>query len=302
MVNPYEPVSPPSALTIAGSDSGGGAGIQADLKTMTAHGVFGTSVVTATTAQNTQRVAAVHALPTDHVAAQYDAVAEDFDIGAVKTGMLATADIVETVTGLLARFRGPVVVDPVMVAATGDRLLSPAAENAYEALIEAATLVTPNADEAAVLTGEPVETVADAERAGRELVANGVDAALIKGGHLDGESAVSGERIDGDEQGSTVIDTLVVAADRGDEGAHTDEPDADREPTVVRFENPRIETDATHGSGCTLSSAIAARLARGEPLREAVAAAVGEMSEAVRRGYDVGSGPGAVNPTALDQR
>ncbi|WP_418283818.1 hydroxymethylpyrimidine/phosphomethylpyrimidine kinase family protein [Halorubrum sp. DTA46] len=303
MPTAYEPVSPPVALAIAGSDSGGGAGVQADLKAMTEHGVFGTSVVTATTAQNTRRVAGVHALPADHVAAQYDAVVEDFDVGAVKTGMLATAETVETVTELLARFRGPVVVDPVMVAATGDRLLSPAAEDAYDALIEAATLVTPNADEAAVLTGEPVETVADAERAGRELVTSGVDAALIKGGHLDGKGSEgdTGEGDTGeDEAGATVVDTLVVGDGEGD-GDRDDASTADRDPTVVRFENPRIKTDATHGSGCTLSSAIAARLTRGERLREAVAAAVEEMSEAVRNGYDVGDGPGAVDPTVLDQ-
>ena len=289
MTHPYEPVSPAVALTIAGSDSGGGAGIQADLKTMTAHGVFGTSVVTATTAQNTRGVADVHVLPADHVAAQYDAVTEDFDVGAVKTGMLATAETVETVTELLAPFPGPVVVDPVMVAATGDRLLSPAAEEAYGPLIEAATLVTPNADEAAVLTGESVETLADAERAGRELVEEGVDAALIKGGHLDGGA------------GSTVVDTLVVAENEGGDDGSESAPGSGSEPAVYRYESPRIETDATHGSGCTLSSAIAAQLARGEQLREAVAAAVGGMSEAVRRGYDVGDGPGAVNPTVLDR-
>ncbi|MEZ3163400.1 bifunctional hydroxymethylpyrimidine kinase/phosphomethylpyrimidine kinase [Halorubrum sp. RMP-47] len=275
----YDPVDPPVALTIAGSDSGGGAGIQADLTAMTAHGVFGTAVVTATTAQNTRGVADVNPLPADHVGSQYAAVADDFDVAAVKTGMLATAKIVERVTELAAEADAPLVVDPVMVAATGDRLLSPAAEDAYEELIAAATLVTPNADEAAVLTDEPVETPVDAERAGREIVALGADAALVKGGHLNGEPG------DG-----SVVDTLVRAGDS--DGDQTD-------PTVDRFETPRIDTDATHGSGCALSSAIAARLARGEPLRDAVAGAVEEMTEAVRRGYDVGEGPGAVNPTAF---
>ena len=274
-----DPVSPPVALTIAGSDAGGGAGIQADLKAMTAHGVFGTAVVTATTAQNTRGVADVHAVPADHVASQYEAVVEDFDVGAVKTGMLATAPIVETVADLLAHLPVPVVVDPVMVAATGDRLLSPAAEDAYEGLIEGATLVTPNADETAVLVGEPVETPAEAEAAGRALVARGAEAALIKGGHLD-------------EGGETVVDTLVI-------GDGSEEDGGEGGPTVVRFENPRVATDATHGSGCALSSAIAARLARGEPLREAVESAVSEMGAAIRRGYDVGEGPGAVNPTAF---
>jgi len=274
MTSTRDPVSPPVALVIAGSDAGGGAGIQADLKTMTAHGVFGTSVVTATTAQNTRGVRDVHAVPPAHVASQYDAVFDDFDVGAVKTGMLATAETVETVTGLVAAVEPPVVVDPVMVAASGDRLLSPEAEAAYDGLIEAATLVTPNADEAEVLVDGPVETPADAERAGRGLVATGADAALVKGGHL------------GDDE--TVTDALVVGSEGGD-------------ATALRFENPRVATDATHGSGCVLSSAIAARLARGEPLREAVADAVDGMGPAIRRGYDVGEGPGAVNPTALGE-
>ncbi|SNR48510.1 bifunctional hydroxymethylpyrimidine kinase/phosphomethylpyrimidine kinase [Halorubrum vacuolatum] len=281
MSHTYDPVTPPVALTVAGSDSGGGAGIQADLKTMTAHGVFGTSVVTATTAQNTRGVHDVHALPADHVAAQYDAVLEDFPVTAVKTGMLATAEVVETVADRLADATVPTVVDPVMVAATGDRLLSPDAEDAYDALIREATLVTPNADEAAVLVGDPIESLADAEAAGRTLVDRGADAALIKGGHLDG----AGSSMD-DAGDPMVHDTLVLAID---------------DVTVRRFENPRIDTDATHGSGCTLSSAIAARLARGEPLASAVEAAVGEMSGAIRRGYDVGGGPGAVNPTTLDR-
>lgn len=275
MTSAYDPVSRPVALAIAGSDSGGGAGIQADLKTMAEHGVFGTSVVTATTAQNTRGVQGIHSIPADHVANQYEAVTADFDVGAVKTGMLATAEIVETVTGMLARSPEPVVVDPVMVAATGDRLLSPAAEAAYDGLIAAATLVTPNVDEAEVLVDEPIETAGDAERAGRELVSRGADAALIKGGHLD--------------DGETVVDTLVTGGGSGDSS-----------PEVTRFENSRVDTDATHGSGCTLSSAIAARLARDEPLGAAVAAAVGEMGTAIRRGYDVGEGPGAVNPTVLD--
>jgi len=281
----YEPVDPPVALTIAGSDSGGGAGIQADLTAMTAHGVFGTAVATATTAQNTRGVEDVNPLPADHVASQYAAVAGDFDVAAVKTGMLATAEIVARVTELVADVDAPLVVDPVMVAATGDRLLSPAAEDAYEALIAAATLATPNADEAAVLTDEPVETPADAERAGRELVALGADAALVKGGHIDRESG------DG-----VVVDTLVRGDVDGGDG------EGSRSGVVVdRFETPRIDTDATHGSGCALSSAIAARLARGESLREAVGVAVEGMTEAVRRGYDVGEGPGAVNPTVLGE-
>lgn len=294
----YDPVSPPVALTIAGSDSGGGAGIQADLKTMTAHAVFGTAVVTATTAQNTRGVHDVRPSSGDHVASQYDAVVDDLPVGAAKTGMLATAEVVETVSDRLAGFAGPIVVDPVMVAATGDRLLSREAETAYDGLIAEATLVTPNADEAEVLVGEPVDTPEAAAAAGRTLVARGADAALIKGGHIDGEGVVDtlvlGESVTGDEGDGP------ATVDEGDGPAAAGDGSDDPSDAVVRLENPRIDTTATHGSGCTLSSAIAARLARGEPLREATAAAVNGMHEAIRRGYDVGEGPGAVNPMMLD--
>lgn len=263
----YEPRSPPVAATIAGSDSGGGAGIQADLKTMAAHGVFGTSIVTAVTAQNTCGVDGSYPLDPEEVQAQYNAVVGDFDVRAIKTGMLATAPIVETVTASVRSFEGPVVVDPVMIAATGDRLLSEAAEDAYGALIAESTLVTPNADEAAALTGTNIETTADAAAAGRALVDRGADATLVKGGHIAGE---------------TVVDTLVRREADG--------------VAVDRFEHERVDTDATHGSGCTLSSAIAARLARGDDLDSAVEASVAFMSRAVRYGVDVGGGSGAVNP------
>ncbi len=266
MKRQYAPVSPPVALTIAGSDSGGGAGIQADLKTMEAHGAFGTSVITATTAQNTAGVHDVNVLSTDHIAAQYDAVVDDFAPDAVKTGMLATADVIETVVDCLADFAQSVVVDPVMVAATGDRLLSDAGEAAYESLIERATLVTPNVDEAEILTNSTVDGPESAAAAGAALVEQGADAALVKGGHLAGDR---------------VVDTLVVA-------------DGDRTRTE-RFSHPRVDTEATHGSGCTLSSAIAARLAAGESLADAVAGGVGFMERAVRYGIDAGSGPGSVH-------
>lgn len=261
------PVSPPVALTVAGSDSGGGAGIQADLKTMEAHGVFGTSVVTAVTAQNSRGVERSHVLPTEEVAAQYDAVASDFDLGAVKTGMLATEPVIELVADRLAETAAPLVVDPVMVAASGDRLLDPEAEAAYESLIAEATLVTPNADEAAVLTGIDLSDGGRAREAGEEIVEMGADAALVKGGHL------------GDDP---VRDTLVVAGE--------DEP--------TTFEHPRVDTDATHGSGCTLSSAIAAHLAHGETLPYAVEAGTTFMERAVRYGLDVGEGPGSVHHLA----
>ena len=266
MTRQYAPVSPPVALTIAGSDSGGGAGIQADLKTMEAHDAFGTSVVTATTAQNTTGVQDVHVLPTDHIESQYRAVVDDFAVEAVKTGMLATAPVIETVVDCVADYPGPMVVDPVMVAATGDRLLSEDAEDAYNDLIARSTLVTPNVDEAEILTGMEIDDAADAERAARQLVDNGADAALVKGGHLDGEA---------------VVDTLVIGT--GDDSR------------TERFSHPRIDTDATHGSGCTLSSAIAARLAGGESLTEAVAGGVAFMERAVRYGIDVGTGPGLVH-------
>ena len=266
MSRQYAPYSPPVALTIAGSDSGGGAGIQADLKTMEAHDAFGTSVLTATTAQNTTGVADVNVLPTDHIAAQYEAVIEDFAVGAIKTGMLATAPVIETVADCLADFQGPIVVDPVMVAATGDRLLSEDAEKVYKELIDQSTLVTPNVDEAEILTEIEIETTEDAARAGRLLVEAGADAALVKGGHLDGDD---------------VIDTLVVG--HGD-GVRTEQ-----------FSHPRVQDAGTHGSGCTLSSAIAARLAGGEPLVEAVAGGVAFMEQAVRYGIDVGRGKGPVH-------
>ncbi len=260
----------PVALTIAGSDSGGGAGIQADLKTMEAHGVFGTSAIAAATAQNTTGVQSSHVLPVEEIEAQIDAVVEDFDVGAIKTGMLATAPVIELVAEKVAASDAPAVVDPVMVATSGDRLLDPDAEDAYEDLIGESAVVTPNADEAEVLTGEQLETTADARAAGEKLVKLGADAALVKGGHLDAA-------------GAAVVDVLVTA-----DGAE-------------RFEHPRIDTDATHGSGCTLSSSIAARLARGDSLRDAVAGGVRFMERAVRYHYDVGEGPGAVNHGAARQ-
>lgn len=266
MPRQYAPHSPPVALTIAGSDSGGGAGIQADLKTIEAHDAFGTSVVTATTAQNSQGVHDVNVLSTDHIEAQYEAVSSDFDVDAIKTGMLATADVIETVVDCVADFGGPIVVDPVMVATTGDRLLSEDAEAAYERLLEHATLVTPNVDEAEILTDHEITDTDDAEAAGRQLIEQGVDAALLKGGHLEGQQ---------------VFDTLVVATDD--------------EPRIDRFSHPRIEAAGTHGSGCTLSSAIAARLAGGEPLSGAVAEGVAFMEQAVRYGIDAGEGSGAVH-------
>ncbi|WP_049971452.1 bifunctional hydroxymethylpyrimidine kinase/phosphomethylpyrimidine kinase [Haladaptatus cibarius] len=256
------PVEPPVALTIAGSDSGGGAGIQADLKTMEAHGVFGTSVITSVTAQNTQGVEGTFTLPVGAIEEQCSAVLSDFDVRAVKTGMLAEAPVVRSVAERVAEIDVPVVIDPVMVATSGDRLLDSDGESAYEELIQHATLVTPNADEVEVLTGVKPEDDESAQSAGEELLEMGADAALIKGGHVPGEQ---------------VRDVLVA------------------EDGVEIFTHDRIETDATHGSGCTLASAIAARLAQGNTLRESVAGVTKFMERAVRYHLDVGEGPGSVH-------
>jgi hydroxymethylpyrimidine/phosphomethylpyrimidine kinase len=256
------PVSKPAVLTVAGSDSGGGAGVQADLKTIEAHGAFGTSAVTAVTAQHTRGVESTHVLPAETVAAQFDAVLADFDVRAAKTGMLATAEIVRTVADRAASADVPIVVDPVMVAASGDRLLDADAEDAYRHLVEEAALVTPNAAEAAVLTGVAVEDAESAAAAGAELVGMGADAALVTGGHVAGE---------------TVRDVLVTA-----DGTRT-------------VEHPRVDTDATHGSGCALSAAIAARRALGDDLSSAVEAGVAFAARAVRYNLDAGEGPGAVH-------
>ncbi|WP_306053410.1 bifunctional hydroxymethylpyrimidine kinase/phosphomethylpyrimidine kinase [Natronococcus wangiae] len=256
------PDARPVALTIAGSDSGGGAGIQADLATMTAHGVFGTSAISAVTAQHTRGVESSFALPPAEVEAQIEAVTDDFAVGAAKTGMLATTEIVRLVAERASSFDFPLVVDPVMVASSGDRLLEPEAERAYEDLFGEATLATPNADEAEVLSGIEVTDVESAREAGDAILETGVDAVLLKGGHVPGE---------------TVRDVFVTADD-----ART-------------FEHPRIGTDATHGSGCALASAITARLAKREPLEPAVEGATDFLARAVRYYYDVGEGHGAVN-------
>ncbi len=262
MTRTSAPVESPVALTIAGSDSGGGAGIQADLKTMEAHGVFGTSAITSVTSQNTQGVEGTFTLPVEEIEAQCSAVLSDFDVRAVKTGMLAEASVVRSVTEQVAEVDVPVVIDPVMVAASGDRLLDSDGEEAYEELVEQATLVTPNADEAEVLTGVKPTDDQSATSAGEKLREMGADAALVKGGHVPGER---------------VRDVLVS------------------EDGVEIFAHDRIETDATHGSGCTLASAITARLAQGDDLRESVAGATTFMERAVRYHLNVGEGPGSVH-------
>jgi hydroxymethylpyrimidine/phosphomethylpyrimidine kinase len=254
------------ALTIAGSDSGGGAGIQADLKTFQQFGVYGTSVIVALTAQNTRGVRAVESVPEAMVAAQLTALAEDLPPDALKTGMLAEAALVRLVAKAI-RENGwqPLVVDPVMVATSGQRLLTTEAEDVIrESLVPLAALVTPNLDEAAMLTGRVVHDVATMERAGETLVRFGAAAALVKGGHLTGD---------------TVTDILVT-------------PDG-----VRRFTRPRIPTGSTHGTGCTLSAAITAGLALSRPLETAVADALDFVHRAIARAPGLGSGHGPLDHT-----
>ena len=259
------------ALTIAGSDSGGGAGIQADLKTFHQFGVFGTSAIVALTAQNTRGVRAVHPAPLAFVEAQLEALADDLPPDALKTGMLADAALTALVARSIARFGwGPLVVDPVMVASSGDRLLDAGAERVIrEALLPLAAVVTPNLDEAELLTGLTVRTVDQMHRAGDALVAAGAGAALVKGGHLSGD---------------TLTDVLVTA-----EGAQ-------------RFEHARLDTTSTHGTGCTLSAALAAGLALGHPLPEAVATALDYVHRAIAAAPGLGQGHGPVNHNTVVSR
>jgi hydroxymethylpyrimidine/phosphomethylpyrimidine kinase len=257
------PHDPPVALTIAGSDSGGGAGIQADLKTFETHDVFGTSAITAVTAQNTLGVEDSHVLPVGQVATQMETVLDDLEVDAVKTGMLASAPIVSTVARTLSAEAVPLVVDPVIVAESGDRLLDEDAESAYADLFERADLVTPNAAEAETLTDVAVEDADSAVEAGRAILDQGTPAVLVTGGHV------------GD--GDVVQDVLVR-----DDGYET-------------IEHDRVDSAATHGAGCTLSSAIAARLAHGDDLDEAVTRGTDHLQRALRYPIDVGEGPGATH-------
>jgi hydroxymethylpyrimidine/phosphomethylpyrimidine kinase len=256
----------PIAVTIAGSDSSGGAGIAADLKTFSALGVYGACVITALTAQNTNGVFAVHDVPADFVTAQIDAVFSDLDVDAVKIGMLGTAPAIDAVTTGLDRYRSRnVVLDPVMVASSGEKLLRPDAFDGLRRLISRARVLTPNLPEAAALLGAPLARDEEEMRAqARRLLALGAVAVLIKGGHAGGPESV---------------DLLVDAA-----GAE-------------RFAAPRIETDNTHGTGCTLAAAIAAGLAKGQKLTEAVRRAKAYLSAAIAAAgrLEVGSGPGPVH-------
>ncbi len=252
-----------AALTIAGSDSGGGAGIQADLKTFQALGVYGMSAITALTAQNTVGVRAVHEAPPDMVAAQIDAVVEDIGVDGVKTGMLSSAPIIRAVAERVRRWDlGPIlVIDPVMVAKSGDRLLRDDAVTALrEELIPLAAVVTPNIPEAEVLTGLAIRSDADVREAARALLRLGPRAVVVKGGHLAGDAT-----------------DLYV--------------DGTREERLVAR---RIDTRATHGTGCTFSAAIAARIALGDESVDAVRAAKAYLTEALRHATAIGSGHGPV--------
>jgi hydroxymethylpyrimidine/phosphomethylpyrimidine kinase len=258
---------PPPILTIAGSDSGGGAGIQADLKTITALGGFGTCAITALTAQNTTGVRAVHEVPAEFVTAQIDAVAEDIGVAAAKTGMLSSAPIVEAVADSLRRHEiGNLVVDPVMVAKSGDRLLAPDAEQVLrEELLPLALVVTPNLAEAAALAGAPVENPDQMREAARRIADLGPRRVLVKGGHLSGEP----------------VDLLYDGA------------------RFAEIARPRVDTVNTHGTGCTFSAAIATFLGRGEGVGQAVQKARDALQLALEHSLPLGRGHGPLDHRAM---
>jgi hydroxymethylpyrimidine/phosphomethylpyrimidine kinase len=255
-------------LTIAGSDSGGGAGIQADLKTFSALGCYGMSVITALTAQNTRAVTGIFPVPAEFVKAQIDAVMGDIGADAVKIGMLHSAELIAVVAEALKRHAvQKIVVDPVMVSKSGDHLLQTEAVDALRTvLLPLATVLTPNLPEASVLLGRKVETASGMEAAVRDLAALGPQAVLLKGGHLEG----------------TQSPDLLYQADI---------------PAAITLEAERIDTPNSHGTGCTLSSAIAAGLARGLEVEEAVRQGKVYISEALKAGalYQIGRGHGPVH-------
>ncbi|MFJ5264514.1 bifunctional hydroxymethylpyrimidine kinase/phosphomethylpyrimidine kinase [Streptomyces sp. NPDC088387] len=254
--------APARVLTVAGSDSGGGAGIQADLKTMLALGVHGMSVITAVTAQNSLGVQGAWELPAEAVRAQYRSVVDDIGVQAVKTGMLASAELVETVAELVGGTNAPVVVDPVGVSKHGDSLLAESAlESVRTRLLPLATVVTPNLDEVAQLTGVHVETETDMRSAADVLLMYGPHWVLVKGGHLAGDA----------------VDLLT---------------DGSAEHWLRA---PRYDNRHTHGTGCTLASAIASQLAKGDSVPEAVTAAKAYVTGAIRAGFALGGGIGPVD-------
>ncbi|MBI3689107.1 MAG: bifunctional hydroxymethylpyrimidine kinase/phosphomethylpyrimidine kinase [Actinobacteria bacterium] len=255
--------APARVLTVAGSDSGGGAGIQADLKAMLALGTHGMSVVTAVTAQNSLGVQRYWELPVEAIEAQLRSVLDDIGVDAVKTGMLASARIVATVARVLSTVTAPIVVDPVSVSTHGDPLLAPEALAAVrELLLPLAIVVTPNLPEAEQLSGLTVRCEADLARAAEAIAALGPRAVLVTGGHLDGPESVD-----------------VLWDGR----------------TMRTLRAPRLDNPHTHGTGCTLASAIAARLALGDQLPEAVTAAKAYLTGAIAAGFPLGAGTGPVD-------
>lgn len=257
----------PIALTIAGSDSGGGAGIQADLKAMSALGVFGASAITAVTAQNTQAVTAVHGIPFEVISAQIEAVLSDLDVRAIKIGMLATPEIIDTVAQGISEFQGPVVLDPVMIAKSGDALLADeAVQTLRDALLPRATVLTPNLPEAACLLDQgDADTPESMVEQGKALCALGAKAVLMKGGHGKGD----------------ICHDLLI----------------DETEVIAEFQAPRKDTRNTHGTGCTLSSSIAAGLAKDLTLVDAVAEAHEYLQGAITRADElkIGAGHGPVH-------
>ena len=254
------------ALTIAGSDPSGGAGLQADLKTFHQFGVYGTSVVTLLTVQNTQRVSRVEVLEPSLITQQLEAVLSDVPPGALKTGALGNAAAIEAVVQGLAGVRAPVVVDPVMISKHGHALLAPeAVEALVKRLLPRTTLLTPNTHEASALLGREVKTLAEARAAAEALTRMGPSAVLVKGGHLEGPDAV---------------DVLF------------------HEGQTTHFSSKRLATKHTHGTGCTYSAAITAGLASGKPLVEAIDAAKQWLTRAIETAPDVGQGVGPVNHLA----
>ncbi len=258
-----KPVSTPIALTVAGSDSGGGAGIQADLKTFAAHGVHGLSAIAALTAQSTTEVRGIFDVPSDFVALQLATLADDFSIGAMKTGMLSSVPTIEVVGAFVERHSLPLVVDPVMVAASGARLIDQVCADALVAhLFSKSLLITPNLDEAEVLVGFRPKTVAEMERAAGRLAERCSGAVLLKGGHLAGEPT----------------DVLWC------------------KDFVEHLVGSRIITRNTHGTGCTYAAAITAQLARGASLFDAVRAAHAYLRGAILHAPRVGRGSGPLHP------
>lgn len=262
----------PSVLTVAGSDSGGGAGIQADIKSISACGAYAASVITATTAQNTQGVFDIHAIPIEHIEKQLTAVLDDITFGAIKIGMLHSCEIIELVKSKLATYKVKhIVIDPVMVATSGDKLINDDAINCLSKFLPDATLITPNANEAELLMGEPINQN-NAEGIAREIGNKYETSVLLKGGHLDSEN-------------SEVVDFLFLN--------ETNE--------IRRIVHPKIDTKNTHGTGCSLSSSIATFLSLERNLETAVKEGCQYINHAINNGKDktLGKGNGPINHFGL---